>query len=47
LFLFLLLGSHRFWQAVEVYLIGRERFQAGALASRLFTLSESTDLKFW
>src|ERR1017187_5184900 len=28
-FLFLFLGCHGFWQAVEVYLIGRLRFQAG------------------
>jgi hypothetical protein len=33
--LFLLLGCHWFWQAVEVYLIGRLRFQAGVWSGRV------------
>lgn len=34
-FLLLLLGRQSFWRAVEVYLIGRLRFQAGVWSGRV------------
>jgi hypothetical protein len=41
--LFLFLGCHWFWQAVEVYLIGRERFQAGVRADGVVELQIAAD----
>ena len=42
-FLLLLLGCHGFWQAVEVYLIGRERFQAGVGSDGVVELQVEAD----
>jgi hypothetical protein len=39
----LLLGCHRLWQAVEVYLIGRERFQAGVRPDGVIELQVAAD----
>jgi hypothetical protein len=41
--LFLHLGCHGFWQAVEVYLIGRLRFQAGVRSNGVIELQVSAD----
>ena len=37
------LGCHGFWQAVEVYLIGRERFQAGVRPDGVVELQVAGD----
>jgi len=41
--LFLFLGCHGFWQAVEVSLIGRERFQAGVRPDGVTELQVAAD----
>ena len=41
--LFFGLGCHEFWQAVEVYLIGRELPQAGVRAGGVVELDGATD----
>jgi len=39
----LFLGCHGFWQAVEVYLIGGERFQAGVRPDGVIELQVAAD----
>ena len=41
----MLLGCHGFWQAVEVYLIGRLRFQAGVWSVGVVQLGYKTPIK--
>lgn len=41
--LFFGLGCHGFWQAVEVYLIGCERFQAGVRPDGVVEVQVSAD----
>ncbi len=40
---FLFLGCHRFWLAVEIYMIGRLRFQAGVRPDGVIKLQEAAD----
>jgi hypothetical protein len=42
-FLLLLLGCHEIWQAVEIYLIGRERFQDGMWSDRVAEFQVAAD----
>jgi hypothetical protein len=37
------LGCQRFWQAIEVYLIGRERFQAGVGSDGVVEVDVTSD----